>query len=171
MKKIFKNPIFTFILGAVIFSTLSVFAYSIIAQDVGFTPKDDTWKNKDGTAIENVKEALDDLYFYAKKEDFTGDFYLSGTIDGSGYSRTSYVDINVSNYKFIKFNITGLFTSNTSVFTCYILADGERVRNITSLGEFTLDVQNNKKIRLYYYENDGYYFVRGTYTLQNYLYN
>ena len=54
MKKIFKNPVFMFILGIAITST-SVFAYSLFANTIGFEPIDTTWN------VENVKEALDDL--------------------------------------------------------------------------------------------------------------
>ena len=56
MKRVFKNPLVTFILGAVIFSTGSVLAYSFFAQDIGFTPRDSNWQ------VENTKEALDDLH-------------------------------------------------------------------------------------------------------------
>ena len=62
MKKLFKNPIFTFILGAVIFSAVSVLAYSLLAGNVGFTPFDTSWKRQDGTDITNVEEALNELY-------------------------------------------------------------------------------------------------------------
>ena len=57
MKKVFKNPIFTYILGFVTaLSITSVLAYSTIADDVGYTPTDDTWD------VEDVSAALDDLY-------------------------------------------------------------------------------------------------------------
>ncbi|MBR1416361.1 MAG: hypothetical protein IJ572_00895 [Bacilli bacterium] len=56
MKKLFKSRIFFFVLGAVMFSTVSVFAYSLLAQDVGFTPKDEDWN------VDNVKSGLDDLH-------------------------------------------------------------------------------------------------------------
>ena len=63
MKKILKNPIFTFILGVILtVGITSVFAFSFLAQDVGFTPTDTSWKNDDETNIENVSDALDSLY-------------------------------------------------------------------------------------------------------------
>ena len=63
MKKIFKNPIFTFILGAVLFSGITaVSAYTILANDIGYTPKDSTWKKSNGEDITNVGEAIDGLY-------------------------------------------------------------------------------------------------------------
>ncbi|MBR1416345.1 MAG: hypothetical protein IJ572_00815 [Bacilli bacterium] len=63
MKKLMKNPLLTFILGVIISCSItSVLAYSILAPDVGFTPTDNAWKQDDGSDIENVKEAIDDLY-------------------------------------------------------------------------------------------------------------
>ena len=57
MQKLIKNPIFMFMLGAITLGSLgTVFAYSIIASSVGFTPVDNTWN------VENAGAALDDLY-------------------------------------------------------------------------------------------------------------
>ncbi|MBR1416347.1 MAG: hypothetical protein IJ572_00825 [Bacilli bacterium] len=56
MKRIFKSRLLYFILGAVIFSSVSTLAYSIISSNVGFTPRDNTWQ------VNDVKEALDDLH-------------------------------------------------------------------------------------------------------------
>ena len=54
-----KRDVFSFILGAIFFGGIAtVFAFSYFAPDVGFTPKDDTWE------VDNVKDALDDLYDY-----------------------------------------------------------------------------------------------------------
>ena len=67
MKKVFKSKIFIIILSAIILCSGTALAYSIIANDVGFTPADSSWKDKDGNDIENVKEALDDLHFELKE--------------------------------------------------------------------------------------------------------
>ncbi|MBR1416348.1 MAG: hypothetical protein IJ572_00830 [Bacilli bacterium] len=56
MKRILKSRLLFFILGAVIFSTVSVFAYSILATNVGFTPTESTWN------VDNVSDALNNLY-------------------------------------------------------------------------------------------------------------
>ena len=57
MKKIIKNPIFTFILGAILFGgTTGVLAATLLASNIEYTPKDKTWK------VNNVKDAIDDLY-------------------------------------------------------------------------------------------------------------
>lgn len=62
MKKFIKNNIIGFILGAVIFSSITVAAYSVLANDIGYTPKDNTWKKANGEDITNVKDAIDELY-------------------------------------------------------------------------------------------------------------
>ena len=62
MNKIFKSKLLFFILGALIFSSATAFAYSIVAPNVGFTPADTTWKKEDGEDITNVEEAIDDLH-------------------------------------------------------------------------------------------------------------
>ena len=69
MKKIIKNPIFTFILGALIFGGIvGVSAYTIFANDIGYTPNDTTWKKSNGEDITNVKDAIDELYTKANSK-------------------------------------------------------------------------------------------------------
>ena len=78
MQKLFKSRIFVFILGLIVASTTSAFAYSLIASDVGFTPKDSTWE------VENTKEALDDLRNHIKCDEWK-------EITGSTANNASYV--------------------------------------------------------------------------------
>ena len=102
MKKIFKKSnIFSFMLGAIIFGGIgTVFAYTILAKDVGYTPKDTTWK------VDNVKEAIDDLYNKTNKEilnrytvslragtSFTNDVETLLNFSGSTYSNYKYFKI------------------------------------------------------------------------------
>ena len=62
MKKLIKNPIFTFILGFVIaIGITSVFAFDFSAQNVEFTPTETDWN------VNNVKSALDDLRLTAHR--------------------------------------------------------------------------------------------------------
>ena len=88
MKKIFKSRMFAFILGAVIFGGIvGVSAYTILANDVGYTPKDTTWKKSNGEDITNVKDAIDELYIkkqlssvsLAGKESITGNTTMTYT--------------------------------------------------------------------------------------------
>ena len=68
MKKIFKNPIFTFIIGIVLTSSVvGVLAYSYAASDIYYT----TNKNAN---VENVEQAINDLYskVHLKSYDLSG---------------------------------------------------------------------------------------------------
>ena len=101
MKKIIKNPIFTFILGALIFTGItSVAAYSILANDIRYTPKDSTWKKSNGEDITNVKDAIDELYSKANLNIKTENLKL---IKG-----TNKIPTIVGKNYLIVFNITSL---------------------------------------------------------------
>lgn len=120
--------------------------------------------NRDNVSKEEYNKLLNEVE--QLKGEYTGEFYLSGTAQGDGYSRTSYFDINVKNYNKIEIDVTEIF-GNSSVYTCYINGDGKRIENIVGTGKHTINTSDYETIRIYYYENDGYYFVRGTYTLSN----
>lgn len=63
MKKIFKSRVFAFVLGALLFGSIGVVsAYTILANDIGYTPSNTTWE------VDNVKDAIDDLYTKANNQ-------------------------------------------------------------------------------------------------------
>jgi len=67
MKKMIGSRVFSFILGALIFSGMTVFAYSISSKDISFTPSDSNWE------VDNVEDAMNSLYENAsgyKYQDF-----------------------------------------------------------------------------------------------------
>lgn len=92
MKRIIKNPIFTFILGTLIFGSIGVVsAYTIFANDIGYTPKDSTWKKSNGEDITNVGDAIDELYNKASNSSSNIDileFHSSRTSASSSASVT-----------------------------------------------------------------------------------
>ena len=92
MKKIFKKSnIFSFLLGALIFSGITgVVAATMLANDVSYSPKDTTLK------VDNVKDAIDDLYTKAKPE-YTGITTVTPTTSSQLLS---------TNNKILKSNIT-----------------------------------------------------------------
>ena len=106
MKKIIKNPIFTFILGALIFGGIAgVSAYTLFANDIRYTPKDSTWKKSNGENITNVGDAIDELYTKANEE--TGTISFNNMTSTLVYRKSSYsgkntvITIsNVSDYKY-----------------------------------------------------------------------
>lgn len=58
-----KSNVISFLLGAIIFGSVGVVsAYSLLAKDIGYNPKDNAWKKANGDNITNVKEAIDELY-------------------------------------------------------------------------------------------------------------
>lgn len=88
MKKIFKSRIFAFILGTLIFSGITVVsAYTILANDIGYTPKDTTWKKSNGEDITNVKDAIDELYLKSNNS------YIYGEQTSTNYSNYEQVDL------------------------------------------------------------------------------
>lgn len=58
MKKIFKNPIFMFVLGLIIAGVGGVVAVNINANNVEYTSVDENWN------VSSVNEAIDDLYLH-----------------------------------------------------------------------------------------------------------
>ena len=110
MKKILKNPIFMFILGAIIFSSVTVIASSLSAKDITY---------KENKTVEN---ALDELYIAANKEILNS---LTITLKSESYStRYSNAILNIStssfnNYKYFKINsITSEAATGNTVAMC-----------------------------------------------------
>lgn len=112
LKKLLKSRLLFFILGLTLASGISaVFAYSYLAQDVGYTPTDTTWQKQGGEAITNVDDALNelkDLLKYNIKVYETGSFsvymprgnYVTPTV----HLKNTYV---ASDYaRFFIYNVT-----------------------------------------------------------------
>ena len=101
MKKFIKNNIIGFILGAIIFSSITVAAYSVLANDIGYTPKDSTWKKANGEDITNVKDAIDELYSKTGTISFNNmtstQVYRKASFSGKN---TVITISNVSDYKY-----------------------------------------------------------------------
>ena len=58
MKKVFKSRLFIFIITAIVFTTIGVYADEILtsANKVSYTPEDDSWD------VNTVEKALNELY-------------------------------------------------------------------------------------------------------------
>ena len=116
MKNIFKSRVFTFILGALIFSGITgVSAYNMFAKDIKYTPSDPTWKKSNGDNITNVEEALDELYINSSETKNIGTpFY---TITSSGVTYTAPRDCVLYIYAYW----------NSSKYAAYVYVNGEEV--------------------------------------------
>jgi len=129
MKKIIKNPIFTFILGALIFGGIvGVSAYAIFANDIGYTPKDTTWKKSNGEDITNVKDAIDELYSKSNTINFN-ELY---TLNASGPQDFSYTfSENDKNVLIILFSIRDK-TMNESDSTILLPNDALKIYDMAT---------------------------------------
>ena len=81
LKKLIKNNLFGFILGAIIFGSIGVAASQLFANDIGYTPIDTTWQ------VDNVKDAIDDLYGNIIKGEI---LYEEGLYDTTSLTSKSY---------------------------------------------------------------------------------
>ena len=158
MKKIFKKSnILSFILGAIIFGGVgTVVAATILAKDVSYTPKDTSWQ------VDNVKDAIEDLYSKAKPE-YTGSTTVTPTTSSQTlFTKNKILTNNItiepipSTYK--KLTTTTTVSANTLLngYKAYTsdgtLVTGSLSTNCVS-GEFVLtqdNVSNGLKITDFY---------------------
>ena len=120
MKNFLKTRIFAFILGALIFSGITIAsAYSLFASQIGYSPD---WKASDGFDITNVEQAMNELYTIGNK---TLSFSTNGwtTYGGTGYVQNNGHAENIisnltSNEKYLIQVLGGMeVTSNTNNIT------------------------------------------------------
>ena len=91
MKKIISNPIFTFILGALICGTTGVVASTLMAGNIAYTPKDSTW------GVNNVEAAIDSLKLSKTSDNYSTDEKVVGTwIDGKPLYQKTYTIASMS---------------------------------------------------------------------------
>jgi hypothetical protein len=135
MKKIIKNPIFTFILGALIFGGIvGVSAYTIFANDIGYTPKDSSWE------VDNVKDAIDDLYTKKNGGLYEEILFMIPSQNGSGY------DMTALNY-------------DGNIYYYDIPADGINTKGLKYIGW----TQDSSDSSTYYAKENGYYMYKAGY--------
>jgi len=120
MKRMIKNPIFMFILGAVLFSSITgVAAATFLASDISYTPKDTNWN------VNNVKDAIDELYVKANANDcIAGSFKCTtcNTNDGQevlNFKPSRFILYDINSDSFVHIYDSSLSTTNK-----YFLAAG-----------------------------------------------
>ncbi|MBR1416342.1 MAG: hypothetical protein IJ572_00800 [Bacilli bacterium] len=149
MKRLIKSRIFMFILGLIVASTTSVFAYSIIASDVAFTPTDNTWKKSNGEPMENVKEALDDLRDTCALEPLDLEYGPFEMGSRSGYWNFTPVTINgLDKYKKLTLQGTGNMGTYISI---RIYLDGQLIYTISDLNEHEFQIDHNHLLQANFY--------------------
>ena len=87
--KITKSNIISFILGAIMFSGVTVFASNLLSKDITFTPTKEDWQ------VTTVEEALNSLY---EKSQFEYEKIDANSSQGYRLSRTSSITLNKGKY-------------------------------------------------------------------------
>ena len=114
MKKIFNSKFFYFVLGAIIFGSISsVIAYSLAARDVEYNPGDNSWKTYEGNDINDVQTAIDELrsghYDFRKTSS-----YNKASQGNRSTSRSVSISLEKGNYIVLgTFATTAVYTGST----------------------------------------------------------
>lgn len=169
MKKYFKNNLKLFagiIIGVVAFGSIVVYASSILANDISFTPKDNTWE------VSNVEDAINSLYSNINKDNLE---FFSGVISTSsgGLFYTKNIDIpentkkvTIESYMVSSYSVTNpviTSDSNIDVTNETIYSDGISGRYVVVKVINTVDIlEETSQIKVNYYSGGyGGHFVIG----------
>ena len=94
MKNI-KGYIIGFILGAIIFSGVTVFASTLLSKDITFTPTKEDWQ------VTTVEEAINDLYDYSREDTINKLDFTTTTSESYGdrlADRSTSLAVEAGNY-------------------------------------------------------------------------
>ena len=114
MKKILNSKLFYFILGAIIFGSIgSVLAYSFSASNVEYDPGDNSWKTYEGSDINDVQTAIDELrrghYDFRKTNSFN-----KATQGNRSTSKSTSISLESGKYIVLgTFATTAVYTGST----------------------------------------------------------
>ena len=143
-KKIRKGIVLMIVLGIVFGGIAGVTAYTISAKEIGYSPKDSSWKvNNVADAIESLKTLKGGSQNYSLDEQVVGTWIdgkplyqktLTGKVSGNDYSLINLADLNIekcleisgsyyaTGFGYMPFNyskpdyITGYYKESTKTF-------------------------------------------------------
>ena len=154
MKRLLKSRIFAFLLGALIFSGLTaVSAYSLFANQVGFTPTDTTWKKENGDNITNIEEALNELYSLGNRSlSLTTNGWTTyggtGYVDGTGHAENVLSNLTVNKQYFIQ--LLGGMEVNTYTNNIAVSFEGATCNQVSLKKDYAgTKLQSNKYAEWY----------------------
>lgn len=167
MKKFIKSRIFSFMLGAVIFGSISVYAYSLKSSDISFNPENSEWQ------VTNLEEAVNYLYSVSKeynKEINIPNLYFN---DKGGSEADGYLIYDATNYSNLHIDSLGLKNSQAYDWTHFyvygINGDSEtelyyvhsKVVALQTYEDINVDVSDYEKIKIAYKVFGSYITVDG----------
>ena len=86
MKKVLKSRMFAFLIGAIIFGSIGVYAASeIFASSVTYSNTNSGLQNEEGNAVDNVQDAIDVLYKKADGFNSVIDTSIGSSVSIGGY--------------------------------------------------------------------------------------
>jgi len=147
-----KSIIISFIIGVIIASSITVYAYSYYAKDIGYT--------KPGTNTEiSVEDALNDLYSEIKNSNelYIKEFQAlnNGNLNTHAYAQ---LILDVDSFNYISFDsITAKYTNKLTYFRIYDKSNGNE-NKIYEINELTsekqvINISNLDKIMLVIYDS------------------
>ena len=114
VKRIFKNNIFRFIFTILILSIGTTFAYSVFAENVGFTSTHPGWSAPD------VKEAIDDLRYKITDKCYMSAYDLKVTTKPSASMISFVLDNSDENFIYMYCGLNGNFQYESGDGVCKI---------------------------------------------------
>lgn len=111
-----KKYIIGFVIGSLLFGGIGIVsAYTLLAKDISYTP---SWNKENGESINNVKDAIDELYDKSNKEFTTGLAFMNLT-RGEGLKLGHNAQYNQGNLYLYNLDFTGIksFTFSYSLTT------------------------------------------------------
>ena len=163
MKELLKNNlkiIIIVLITAIVTSFTSIFAYSLVAENVGFTPHDTTWH------VENVEAALNNLNLrenqlsthYSTDEQVVGEW-----IDGKPLYQKSYVINNkaLSQGENNLINASSLNIESVILFSGTVgSSDKSRILQLPHRSKATFhNLSYNRNTKYIYFLSDGDYWT------------
>ena len=135
MKKILNSRLFAFIMGAIICGTTGVIASNLMASNIAYTPKDNTW------GVNNVEAAIDSLKLSKTSDNYSTEEKVVGTwIDGKPLYQ-----------KVVNFSSSGSFSRGWNNNFAYLGAD------IDTVVSLQLNAKKQNFDMLYYSVSDSGY--------------
>ena len=150
MKRFIKNNLkvfVTLIISGIVFTGIGVYAASqYFAKDITFTPTNENFKKENGELIDNVEDALNELYSMTNNNIFTGFEYFEWKCQRSVKNTTAFYSsytLESSNWNFSKSSTLPYLYSYKDVNIQYEKPNNYYKNIITA----------NKKVLLIIYDN------------------
>ena len=123
MKNFIKNNLkvfVTLVISGIVFTGIGVYAASqYFAKDITFTPINENFKKENGEAIDNVEDALNELYKKNYENKSGSDFITVGSNYSSNFTGNAEYIIVSDKYKYFNIKQSGSANGVSTIKKCY----------------------------------------------------